>query len=269
MVNKNMNMNIIIENETDERFSVFDYKNLGRVRTVTDSHNNKYFCIRDICNILGITKTWGVTKRLKQGSTYTIGVPIKSGLKKDGTYGIKLTPMIFVNETGLFYAISTSKRKEAKIFMDWVLSDVLPSLNSKGYYLMNKLNKEELKRELKEEFNLEVTSLKDRITELENYKNYIENKISKTNYTRIRDFASELDLGLNLEMTRYLGHIASDVSMKWDIEVSSIYHEKYGSVRLYSREVLKFVFDNYYEEVKEKYNEDYTEEDIDDFYNGL
>lgn len=267
MINKN-NMNIIIENENDERFSIFDYNNLGRIRTVTDSLNNKYFCIRDICNILGILNPRDLLKRLKQGSVDTIYVPIKSGLKKDGTYGIKITPMNFVNEVGLYYAISNSRKPEAKRFMDWVLGDVLPSLNNKGYYLMNKLNKEELKRELKEEFNLEVTSLKDRITELENYKNYIENKISKTNYTRIRDFASELDLGLNLEMTRYLGHIASDVSMKWDIEVSSIYHEKYGSVRLYSREVLKFVFDNYYEEAKEKYNEDYTEEDIDDFYNS-
>lgn len=263
------NMNIIIENENDERFSVFDYNNLGNVRTVTDSLNNKYFCIRDICNILGITDAWYVTKRLKQGSTVSIRIPIKSGLKKDGTYGVKITSMNFVNEVGLFYAVSNSRKKEAKIFMDWVLSEVLPSLNNKGYYLMNKLNKEELKRELKEEFNLEVTSLKDRIVELENYKNYIENKISKTNYTRIRDFASELDLGLNLEMTRYLGHIASDVSMKWDIEVSSIFHEKYGSVRLYSREVLKFVFDNYYEEAKEKYNEEYTDDDIRDFYNDL
>lgn len=176
--------------------------------------------------------------------------------------------MIFVNEAGLFYAISTSKRKEAKTFMDWVLGEVLPSLNSKGYYLMNKLNKDELKRELKEEFDLEVNSLKDRVRELEIYKNYIENKISKTNYTRVRDFSSELDLGLNLEMTKHLGQIASDVSMKWNIEVSSIFHEKYGSVRLYSREVLKFVFDNYYEEIKDKYNDDdeYTEEDIRDFY---
>lgn len=268
MIDNNMtNMNIMIENENDERFVIFDYNNLGRVRTVTDGFNNKYFCIRDICNILGIADAWYVTKRLKQGSTVSIRVPIKSGLKKDGTYGVKITPMNFVNEVGLFYAISNSRKKEAEKFMDWVLGEVLPSLNSKGYYLMNKLNKNELKRELKEEFDLEVNSLKDRVRELEIYKNYIENKISKTNYTRVRDFASELDLGLNLEMTKHLGQIASDVSMKWNIEVSSIFHEKYGSVRLYSREVLKFVFDNYYEEIKDKYNDDeYTEEDIRDFY---
>ena len=57
--------------------------------------------------------------------------------------------MNFVNEVGLFYAISNSRKKEAKIFMDWVLGDVLPSLNNKGYYLMNKLNKEELKKRIK------------------------------------------------------------------------------------------------------------------------
>lgn len=56
MINNKNNMNLIIENENDERFVIFDYNNLGRVRTVTDSFNNKYFCIRDICNVLGIAK---------------------------------------------------------------------------------------------------------------------------------------------------------------------------------------------------------------------
>lgn len=51
MINNKNNMNLIIENENDERFVIFDYNNLGRVRTVTDSFNNKYFCIRDICNV--------------------------------------------------------------------------------------------------------------------------------------------------------------------------------------------------------------------------
>lgn len=120
------NKNMIIYNETDKRFSVFKYNNVGTVRTVTDDFNNRYFCVRDICNILGIDDTWSAIQRVKQENVTKVSVPIKSGLKNDGTYGIKITPMSFVNEIGLFYIVTKSRKKEAKMFMDWVLNKVLP-----------------------------------------------------------------------------------------------------------------------------------------------
>ena len=36
-------------------FEIFNYKNLGSVRTKLDEHGNPWFCLSDVCGILGIT----------------------------------------------------------------------------------------------------------------------------------------------------------------------------------------------------------------------
>ena len=43
---------------------------------------------------------------------------------------------IYVNESGLYTLIFTSKLKSAKIFMKWVTSEVLPSIRKTGSYVM-------------------------------------------------------------------------------------------------------------------------------------
>jgi len=55
---------------------------------------------------------------------------------------------IFINESGLYSLIMSSKKEEAKIFKRWVTSDVLPSIRKNGTYVSKKLleyNKDELK----------------------------------------------------------------------------------------------------------------------------
>ena len=43
---------------------------------------------------------------------------------------------IYVNESGLYTLIFTSKLKSAKVFMKWVTSKVLPSIRKTGSYVM-------------------------------------------------------------------------------------------------------------------------------------
>ena len=43
---------------------------------------------------------------------------------------------IYVNESGLYTLIFTSKLESAKIFMKWVTSEVLPSIRKTGSYVM-------------------------------------------------------------------------------------------------------------------------------------
>lgn len=55
---------------------------------------------------------------------------------------------IFINESGLYTLIISSKKEEAKVFKKWVTSDVLPSIRKNGSYVSKKLleyNKDELK----------------------------------------------------------------------------------------------------------------------------
>lgn len=56
--------------------------------------------------------------------------------------------MNFINEGNLFMLITGSRKPEAKKFTMWVCNDVLPSLNSKGYYIMDNKPKEEVIEEL-------------------------------------------------------------------------------------------------------------------------
>lgn len=38
----------------EETFDIFSYKNLGKVRTFIDDKQDKWFCLKDVCDILGI-----------------------------------------------------------------------------------------------------------------------------------------------------------------------------------------------------------------------
>ena len=48
----------------EESFDIFNYKNLGKVRTIIDENQNKWFCLLDVCNILGLTNSRMVAKRI-------------------------------------------------------------------------------------------------------------------------------------------------------------------------------------------------------------
>ena len=57
----------------------------------------------------------------------------KSGLSSEANYQ---RSTIYINESGLYTLIFTSKLESAKIFMKWVTSEVLPSIRKTGSYVM-------------------------------------------------------------------------------------------------------------------------------------
>ena len=57
----------------------------------------------------------------------------KSGLSSETNYQ---RSTIYINESGLYTLIFTSKLESAKIFMKWVTSEVLPSIRKTGSYVM-------------------------------------------------------------------------------------------------------------------------------------
>ena len=57
----------------------------------------------------------------------------KSGLPSETNYQ---RSTIYINESGLYSLIFTSKLESAKIFMKWVTSEVLPSIRKTGSYVM-------------------------------------------------------------------------------------------------------------------------------------
>ena len=58
---------------------------------------------------------------------------LKSGLHSETNYQ---RSTIYINESGLYTLIFTSKLESAKVFMKWVTSEVLPSIRKMGSYVM-------------------------------------------------------------------------------------------------------------------------------------
>ena len=106
----------------DERFKIFSKENLGSVRTVL-LNNEVWFCIKDVCDILGLTNPTVVAKRLDEDEKAKFDLGLKNG---------ELTN--FTNESGLYTLILRSDKPEAKPFRKWITSEVIPAIRKTGKY---------------------------------------------------------------------------------------------------------------------------------------
>lgn len=237
----------------EKKFEIFNYKNLGEIRTYIDNSGTKWFCLKDICNILGLNADDinKVTKRIPEPYQISILVGVQTGTKTDGKPSIQYVDMHFVNETGLYITIGNSRKPEAKKVMDWIYSDVMPSLNKQGYYIMENKPILELMRDMLHEFY----KLKEVVVDSIREKDLIE-LITSKDKVRINNFAKSKGLPINQDMAKYLGKMASQVSVEWDVPIANEEHKDFGTVHLYRRDVVRYVFDNYYDDALDKYGKD-------------
>ena len=116
--------------------AVFENPEFGTVRTATDEKDEPWFCAKDLCDALGYKKSSdSVKQHVRYDDTMKRGVWVEVGKKKDGTPAKRLTPMIFVNESGFYALVLGSKLASAMKFKDWVTSVVLPQIRKTGGYI--------------------------------------------------------------------------------------------------------------------------------------
>ena len=101
---------------------IFNFEH-NEVRTALKD-NEPYFCLKDICDTLGIQQASKVKDRLNQR-----GVTIIPTLTNGGMQNI-----LFVNESNLYKVIFQSRKPEAERFTEWVTSEVLPTIRKTGAY---------------------------------------------------------------------------------------------------------------------------------------
>ncbi|MBF0474537.1 MAG: hypothetical protein HQK59_01700 [Deltaproteobacteria bacterium] len=102
---------------------VFEYS--GReMRTVFDKQGNPWWVLKDVCDVLGISKSRDVFNKLDSDQKGVVQIDTLGGRQK----------LQSVNESGLYETIFQSNKPEAKPFRKWVTSEVLPSIRKKGYY---------------------------------------------------------------------------------------------------------------------------------------
>lgn len=106
---------------------IFRNEQFGEVRT-TVINNEPWFVGRDIAEILGYTNPRKAIIDHVDEEDKTDGVTIRDSI------GREQNP-IFINESGLYSLILSSKMPQAKTFKRWVTSEVLPQIRKTGGYI--------------------------------------------------------------------------------------------------------------------------------------
>ena len=106
---------------------IFQNVEFGAIRTMSNEQGEPLFCAKDVCGALGYDQPRKAVKRHvceEDGTKRTI---LTNG-------GKQLTT--FINESGLYSLILSSKLEGAKRFKHWVTSEVLPSIRKQGGYMV-------------------------------------------------------------------------------------------------------------------------------------
>ena len=90
-----------------------------------------WFKAKEVAQILGYRDTnQAIRKHVSENHkrTFNLSQPVESTAQVQGRW------IIFIDEAGFYELVFRSRLPSAKIFREWVFSNVLPSLRKYGYY---------------------------------------------------------------------------------------------------------------------------------------
>ena len=207
-------------------------------------NNEVWFCIKDVCDILGLTNPTVVAKRLDEDEKAKFDLGLKNG---------ELTN--FTNESGLYTLILRSDKPEAKPFRKWITSEVIPAIRKTGKY--------EEKPMTSAQYLLQQAQW---MVEAENRMNSIENDVAQTNHsignmkkdiTRIEHnerrtvtsnhltviaYANMKGIKPNTYNSSVMGRKATKVCRTRGLLTGTVVDSKYGLINTYPLEVLDEIF---------------------------
>ena len=105
---------------------IFQNQEFGAIRTIRDEQGEALFCAKDVCDALGYRRS---------NDAVRVHVESEDAVKRSTptTSGVQM--MTYINESGLYALILSSKLDSAKRFKRWVTSEVLPSIRKQGGYI--------------------------------------------------------------------------------------------------------------------------------------
>lgn len=102
---------------------IFTYN--GNEVRIVQKDGEPWWVLKDVCEVLGISKYRDTAARLEDDEREPIRVDTLGGAQE----------MLCVNESGLYNVIIRSDKPEAKPFRKWITSEVLPSIRKHGAYM--------------------------------------------------------------------------------------------------------------------------------------
>ena len=107
---------------------IFENSEFGAIRTMSDEHGEPLFCGRDVAGALGYKKPENaVAMHVDRDDTLKQGLIDSLGREQLTT---------FINESGLYALILSSKLESARRFKHWVTAEVLPAIRRQGGYMV-------------------------------------------------------------------------------------------------------------------------------------
>ena len=113
----------------NEKIQIFQSPEFGNIRTMSDEKGEPMFCGKDVCDALGY-------KAARNALAQHVDEDDKTTALIQCTGSSYKTQAIFINESGLYSLILSSKLESARRFKHWVTSEVLPSIRKQGGYMV-------------------------------------------------------------------------------------------------------------------------------------
>ena len=110
------------------QIQIFENQEFGTIRTMSNEQGEVLFCAKDVCNALSHSNSRKAVANLVEEDDVTRSYLIDSLGRQQQA--------VFINESGLYSLILSSKLDSAKRFKHWVTSEVLPSIRKQGGYMV-------------------------------------------------------------------------------------------------------------------------------------
>ena len=109
-----------------QEIQIFKNERFGEIRTTTAENGEVLFVGKDVAKVLGYRDTSDALKKHVDTEDKLTRQIADSGQRRN---------VIFINESGLYSLVLSSKLPQAKAFKRWVTSEVLPQIRKTGGYI--------------------------------------------------------------------------------------------------------------------------------------
>lgn len=200
------------------QMQIFENQEFGQVRAV-EIDGEPWFVGKDIATVLGYSNaSKAVSVHVDSDDKQFIMVEMAES--QNGNVPIGSSKTAFINESGLYSLVLSSKLPSAKKFKRWVTSEVLPSIRKTGGYHLPQTYSEALRAladtvEEKERLALENTEMKPKAE-------YYDGLVEVNMLTTFRDTAKEL-------------HIKETEFIQTLLDKKYVYRDTKGILRPYAK----------------------------------
>ena len=114
-----------------QEMKIFSHEMFGEIRTMTNESGETYFVGKDVAGALGYKNPSNALQvHVDKEDKTSYLIQVSGSNYKANT--------LFVNESGLYSLVLSSKLPQAKVFKHWVTSEVLPQIRKTGGYIPTK-----------------------------------------------------------------------------------------------------------------------------------